>query len=206
MGLTATTEKPRRFSILDAMVLIAAVAIGFVWTSHWRHSDAAGMIYPSETDGPLLMHRVEVAAWWVLGLSHGVAVVTIALLVLRLRGPRIPVNELAREPGTVACTAVLLAAVADVCSKLNYLAYWATSDRKESPFSYIDIVLTPRSEFLAVAASWGLLAASGLWRPTPGWIDRAGVCLGLFWLVAPPLYLLVEVSGAIARYVFPGAS
>jgi hypothetical protein len=206
MGLTANIEKPHRFTIFDAMVLIAALAFGLVWTSHWRHSDTAGVDYPTETDGPLLMHRIELVAWWAFGLSHCVAVVTIALLVLRLRGPRNSLNELAREPGTVACTAVLLAVVTDVSSKLNYLAYWATSVRKEDPFSYIDIVLTPRSEFLAVAASWGLLAASGLWRPTPGWINQAGVCLGLFWLVAPPLFLLVEVSGAIVRHVFPGAS
>jgi hypothetical protein len=206
MSQSVTAEKRRRFTLLDALVLIAALAVGFAWASHWRHSDSAGMAYPGEEGGPVLMHRIEVAAWWAWGLSHCAAAVTIALVALRLRGPRMPLGELAREPGTVACTAVLLAAVADVCSKLNYLAYWATGDRKENPFSYIDIALTPRSEFLGVAAAWSVLAACGLWRPQPGWIDRAGACLGIYWLAAPPLYLLGEVSGAITRYVFSATS
>jgi hypothetical protein len=188
------------------MVLTADLAVGFVWVSHWRHSDAAGMEYTGEEDGPLLMRRIEVAAWWAWGLSHCVAASTVALVALRLRGPRKPLGELAREPGTVACAAVLLAVVVDIGSKLNYLAYWATGDREEGAFSSIEIVLTPRSEFLAVAAAWSVLAASGVWRPQPGWIDRAGVCLGIYWLASPPLYLLVEVSGAIIRYVLSGAS
>jgi hypothetical protein len=204
-----TSKSCRKCTVLDAMILVAAVAIGFLWTRYFVHSDRGGELYPGQfdggppVDGPRFMIRIEIASWWVMGLSHCVAVIAIALLVLRLREPRIPLRQLARQPGTVACTAVFLAVMADFCSKLNYLAYWAVSDRSENPLSYIDFILTPKSGFLTVATSWLLLATNGRWQPEPHWIERAGIGLGVFWLVMPPLTLFVEIVGTVLRSWYP---
>jgi hypothetical protein len=35
-----------------------------------------------------------------------------------------------------------------------------------------------------VAVMWIVLAAAGVWQSEPGWIDRAGRCLGWYWIVS----------------------
>ena len=34
------------------------------------------------------------------------------------------------------------------------------------------------------AAGWSVLIFDRRWRPEPSWIDRAGRCLGIYWLAA----------------------
>jgi hypothetical protein len=45
-------------------------------------------------------------------------------------------------------------------------------------------VVEPVPLAAAVAAIWSLLIFEQRWRPEPSWIDRAGRCLGIYWLAA----------------------
>src|SRR5262249_10531992 len=162
-------------------------SLGLAWSRHFVSSDRGGEIFPSEHEGPRSMHAVEVGAWWVLAFSHTLAPVTASVFVLRFFGPRPELRRLARQPGIVACAAVTLAAATDVLSKMNYAAYWIASDPpRDSFFSYVSVVLSGSTEFVAVATAWSLLLACRCWRPAPDWNDKWGFALGMFWLLLAP--------------------
>src|SRR3954453_6913158 len=94
---------PRRFTLLDAMVVIAAIAVGLlpipflldVWTfslagsPYWRFLLLCG----SMVDGMLCSFALTLGP---------------ALLALRLRRPRPRLRRVFRQPGTAACTAVVV--------------------------------------------------------------------------------------------------
>ena len=71
----------RKFTVLDALVLIAAIAIGLAWTRHYQNSEAGAESYPDDLpnsqfvpmDDPLLvrfpgLYRIRVVSWWIVGL------------------------------------------------------------------------------------------------------------------------------------------
>jgi hypothetical protein len=120
---------------------------------------------------------------------------TAAIVVLRLRGPRPPRRQLWRQPGFVACFAVIFAlaiwwaalavpvgfSMAGDLSQatepirlrawIEYLA-WAWDQHQTEAFNP------------AIAIGVGCLAsrAAGRWRPESSWIDRAGRLMGAIWL------------------------
>lgn len=195
-------DNTRRFHISDLMVLVLAIAVGLTWLEIFIHSEKGGEIYPMEEEGPWVMHAVEIGAWWVMAFSHILAVVSIALFLLRFIGPRPRLRAIARQPGTIACGAVSLAVVTEWLFKLNYFVYWSLESQiiKINMFMYMDIIVSGNREFLAVATAWLVLAMGRAWRRAPDWIDRAGLILGLYWLTVPPVTLLIEISGALARH------
>ena len=87
----------RKFTVLDAMVLIAATGIAFVpirlflW-ENWRFPD-----------------ELSVPEFWQLGLEVNVSLIplalslSIALLLLSMKKPRPNRRRLHRTPGTAAC-------------------------------------------------------------------------------------------------------
>jgi hypothetical protein len=197
-----THQLIRKFQVKDLMVLVLAASLGLAWSRHFVYSDKGGELYPSEDEGPRAVHAVEVGAWWVLAFAHVLAPVTVSIFALRFFGPRPEVRHLSRRAGSVACAAVTLAAATDVLSKMNYAVYWLASDPPRSAFfSYVSVILSGSAEFVAVATAWSLLILSRRWYPASDWIDKSGFALGVFWLLMAPLTLLVEVSGALVRYL-----
>jgi hypothetical protein len=141
------------------------------------------------------MFPVRVFAWWVMSLWHCVAAVTIALLALRFRKPRPTLRRLARQPGTVALGAVVLGVSVDLFRSLDDVVYGIIAEwsfRRWNHYAYFDIRGAP--EGLAVASAWLTLAVGGRWRAGRDWIDRLGLALGVFWLISPPFYKLVEAA------------
>ena len=101
-------RRPRRtFTLLDAIVLVAATALGFAWVrSNWYFEEIHG-----------LMHWLQEAP----GMLGPLLVVwTIATVVLRLVPPRPPLRRLVLQPGFAACGSV---AFAFMIQALGYLGY-----------------------------------------------------------------------------------
>ncbi len=194
----------RRFSLADAMVLVAATAAGFAISREGQRSLSA--LFVDGGPGVDSLERLKP----VLGpLARGIfawgPVLTcwaLALLALRLRPPRPARRRLFAPPGVAACfLATLLVGFGTVESA------WRSCLVPD--FVGVDVIhATPRIPELArvlqvgstsatvgfgIAALWIWMTAAGRWRPEPHWIDRAGRILGVTWLVAIPLRLWFDV-------------
>jgi len=111
---------------------------------------------------------------------------------MRLRAPRPIWRRLGRQPGFVACAAIVLASLFNwIYDLFDYssMAYpkrglWYPLD----PSSWLRMVpfytQSAREIAPAVAVAWVTLALSGSWRPEASWIGRLGRGLGVLWIVA----------------------
>jgi hypothetical protein len=163
----------RSLTLFDTMVLVAATAAGFalcrVCIDYFR--------WVSEES------RV---GWWANQTrlaSNLVLMWTLAYFPLRLRQPRPPWRRVARQPGMVACCAIVLAVA---LSALRVLST-AMEPGRATALSGNNLFVMVVSHIViahSVAAAWMALVLATGWRPERSWIDRMGRALGTFWLVA----------------------
>jgi hypothetical protein len=169
----------RKFGLLDAMVLVAATALG---AFSLRLSRFYGLemlsffevYFPGAQDSAYLGIALRLVSPWLAALSA-------ALLVLRLRRDRPPWTRLLRQPGL---TASLAATAAMVAGGLLAALTMALGGVPSADDLYLRVVppITERAA-VAVAAVWLVQATGRRWRPEPGWIDRAGRVVGACWVV-----------------------
>jgi hypothetical protein len=182
------TPRPagRRFTLLDAMILVAATACGLAVdgglnalirsTNGLDSMDLLGALfgdrdYP-ELAGLLMLMTMPVAAAW-----------TLALIPLRLLKPRPSLRRLARQPGWMAACAF---AVALAFSSAVFGGLVAVIDRTQSFVMMVTVGLSPLLAVgfaSAIVATWLTLILGRHWRPERSWLDRSGRALGVFWIV-----------------------
>jgi hypothetical protein len=170
----------RRFTLLDVMILVAAVAFGAA-RSRWYHQQQASLSGFVRLPWPLPI-GAEVAPFLMAA--------TIALFVMRLRQPRPRWRRLVRQPGTAACLAGIFTLAMGGLDALHMLIGWLTGGPS---FTYITYTLGGHLYGFcvgfgaAVALVWLTMAVLGCRRPEKSWIDRAGRFLGwgaiAYWLV-----------------------
>jgi hypothetical protein len=174
----------RRFGLLDAMILVAATAAGLA-AAQWLDTETEGAAFR----WPLLeaVHEGDVlqasASLWFLA-EPVVAGWTLALIPIRLLGPRPRWRHLARQPGFQAnCAAALALGAAGVPIALVRLAFqWG---RARGPLVTPDLLLLVSVTVgLAILASWMTLLVGRRWRAEPSWVDRLGRALGVVWILA----------------------
>jgi len=175
-------EGRRRFTLLDAMVLVAATAAGIAGA----RSYLAALVKCDE--GLILAHfyRSEISAVAPCLFAWGLVVI-----VLRMIPPCLPFQEIVQQPGVAAC---LAATVASTFAGFDFLR------SRFGPFqpSSLDWLLRiawmdlPRRIVPAVAVAWLMIGLAGRWRRSPDWIDAAGRMLGVAWLA---LYLASKYPG-----------
>ena len=167
----------RRMSILDAMILAAAFAPGFVLAKSWL-----GAVSPMPLLVSPLSAGVGAASWVALWL-------TLAFIPIRLSRPRPSLRRIARQPGLQACAAVGVALLIYVLAAGYYLLPpWRV--RNGLGFNFLGSVQPMHLAGPAVATAWIALALSGGWRSERSWIDRCGRSLGSIWIIAYFLDLL----------------
>ena len=172
-------NSPRRFHIADAIILVAATAVGLGLT---RGSMVLGAIQEKFInkyfpDGRL--HPPEDGNLSDLG-AFFLAPWSLCLVALRL-WPRAPSRgRVLRRPGFVATgTATIFMIVR--------CAQFAIENARDhsGPFNdywLVHSVSEPSPIAIAVLTSWTLMAAFGRWRPEPSWIDRVGRAVGFSWV------------------------
>lgn len=144
----------RRFTLLDAMFLVAATAIAL----------AASRASVPEVRR---MEREIAGAWTCL------ATLSWAVLCLRLKRPRPDLRRLMSRPGHATCVAASLTTVLTVV--LCAIAYIKGELSGNSGFRFSDApVIGAVATAPAVMASWLLMALSGRWRLEIDWIGRLG--------------------------------
>jgi hypothetical protein len=197
--------RPRRFTLLDAIVLVGLCALGIR-----AHQAVAGLIAETHLpDGPttastvvlsirkrgflaIPLHVVywfEIAMPWVLTLS-------LSLIVLRLIPPRPKRSRLARQPGFAAtmmaagsalvvwtCWLVLILPL-QMSKKLSAVSNW------DYPRVFFGVTLAAMvGAGLGVAVSWAMLWILRRSREKADWIERAGIVLGVILILSLPFYL-----------------
>jgi hypothetical protein len=179
----------RRLNLVDAMTLVAAIAIGLsvvVWMG--MASEGIALAISSLADRSWrYTYRGSLGA--LLALSPIPAMLAVALLALRVRSPRPIPRVLGRQPGFLAGVAVLLASTVVLGNlMIATVATWGHHGWKVSaPYStwvQASVTTLPAACGYSVAMAWMTLVLGGRWRPEPSWIDRAGRILGTYWLVA----------------------
>ena len=173
------TTPRRRFTMLDAMILVAATAAGCalcrpVWTRTVQDFDGRATRY--------LYGGSMIAACFLTPLS-------LALLVFRSRSPRPSNRKLRRQPGLMACLVVMLAWALTGCLAawewVREIAPWPqlAGPWRGSPMSLSEAIdFTTTTAGWMVAAAWFALAVARAHRPEPSWIDRAGRIVGAGWI------------------------
>ena len=197
---------PRKFFISDAIVLVAATAVGlFVFRPYYAVASLDWT--PPFANATWIVGSIS-CVWNGLALAFPIVIAwTIALVGLRLRAPRPSWRKLLRQPGFVAglaatvVLAVRFCGFATMCARvvgqpsLSLVSvrrtggggFMAGPPPGNLLFELDHFVSTMALLGASVAACWIFLLASGSWRPERGWIDRAGRVLGWFWIATLPL-------------------
>jgi hypothetical protein len=170
----------RRFSVLDAMILIASTAVGFAGIRACSPAFYSYQYTPM-TPPPWLNWLAVVLSNWAFYLSPLPAAWTLAALVLRLRSPRPPMRRLMRQPGAVAVFAATMLILIGV---VHYLLDLHNPSSHDVPFQYTSFSLG-----CGVGSAWWILVLGMRWRAERSWIDRLGRVLGAYWVGMVPLIL-----------------
>jgi hypothetical protein len=162
----------RRFTILDAMILVGVTSVGLAW-NRWAFQ------HFSTFDGPFdrlpSIHKLFNLLMW--NLVPHLALWSLAILVLGLRGPRAPFRAIVKRPGMSACSAASMA--------ILFEAAWYIPFKIGHPggvLSGILIIHECERVGFAVGGAWLVLMVGTLWKSEMNWIDRAGRVLGFSWI------------------------
>jgi hypothetical protein len=188
----------RRFRLLDAMILVVATALGFAisqWIGHATDGEVswgalredfrecvdqyAGKGWPGVTQEASILGLMT--AWLVMPLG---AMWTLALIPIRLLGPRPRLRRLARQPGMLAtCAAGVTIVFLGLCVMVAALL-------AEPVVFDLFSLSTPGAWFCApmfvgwsVLISWASLLVGRRWRAEATWVDQLGRAVGLCWIV-----------------------
>ena len=191
-------SQPRRFTVRDLMIVVAALALSF-WLMPIEFP-----FFQSELQDLAQQSLVRAAARFVRRTLNGqpsgvrnltiqpmVAIWTLTVLLLELLHFRPPLRRVARQPGFAACCAVAMA-IALVGSMNFALTYNNYSPAAPLGVRVHDTLVSVLAFGhgqcgAAVAAVWLTLTLTCGWRPRPDWLDRAGRILGIFWIAIVPL-------------------
>ena len=188
----------RTFGISDALILVAANAVGFASARTCAESWAGLEGIPAFALQPDFWAPEALArlpSWAALWLSP----ITIALFCIHWRDTRRGRGWLLRQPGAVACGAASIAwgfgsGIIVTIMAVRYLPIWP-------PWLWVaflwplyfhcafDLHL-PALMGAAVAGGWATLAIGWRWRSKRNWIDRTGRIAGAFWV----MLLLIEIG------------
>jgi hypothetical protein len=181
----------RKLTILDGMVLVAAVACGLSVRPKLNAWYGQGPVYAQNWFGRITDDPVKVAS-----AIPFLMTITPAVLVMRLRRPRPRWRLLARQPGTAACCAAIgpIAIAALHLCLLEWRADHVGSGDLYAPWVSWEPVLwiCGSSAGLCVLAAWLALAVSGRRSVERSGIDWLGRLVGAGWLAI----LAVRILGA----------
>jgi hypothetical protein len=177
--------KPRRLTLVDAMILVAATGIGLAVIRTWSPE------YYTEQHTPIppatwLEWSSFVVSAWAFYLAPIPAAWSLAVLILRALHPRPPLRAAFAHAGSAAA---LGSAVAIASGVTYFLLDLRNPSWHDLPFEY-----TTYSAGIAVAAVWVVLASAGTWRPHRDWVDVLGRALGVYWILMVPVVLLRSFS------------
>lgn len=150
----------------------------------------ANEVIMKKQSGPMITQwRWETALTAISGFMTCWAV---AIVLSAARSPRFSI--ILRRPGFVACLSITIAACFSTAVHAPVWIWLATGHRSWY-MGWIDArlvalhVLANGGIGSAVFVAWCLQIVAGRWRPEPSWNDRLGRLIGLYFLIASPIYV-----------------
>jgi hypothetical protein len=180
-----TPPRCRRFTISDAIILVAATAIGL--------SQVRGILGELGTFNRSTW-KLEQHLYALKLFAVAVPILTawtVAFLLLRLRRPRPGLRRLVRQPGMAACYAVLVPLLIILAYAVT-ISLFTGESMYQPDTSFKPLFYNSEAMASAVLGAWLLLWLGGLGRAEPGWIDRMGRTIGVLWIARPLLFYLTE--------------
>ena len=158
-------NSPRRLNLMDLIILIAGAAGGFALG---RRVVVTKIIFGYSS----LRYVLDVVETCAIAL-------TIAVLAIGLRQPRPAWPRLRKQPGFVACLAIVFSVVFDAFNALPFFCASAFHEVSSTVryASLLGSIVDYRSRGPAVLAAWSALVLSGAWsagRGRRGVIGRSG--------------------------------
>jgi hypothetical protein len=170
-------RKSVRLTILDAMVMVAAAAIG-CWAgstlaqlSSWFNFFSVGHAMP------LLLRVVLTSFPFAVAMTIGLLVVPFKTLRERTRRPT-------RQPGTAISAAAVVVFFGMLIRWLLFASTDTFSYNPPFPYSALALIDCARWCGLGVISAATLIALTGRFRTRGGWIERIRLALGGYWIVA----------------------
>lgn len=184
--MAETKHGCRPFTIADAMILIAATAVGLAWSlSFWKLFSAT--IKPFDGTWAAVQQKVgEFTIPTMPCLICG----TVALLIVRLRAPRPSWRRMSRQPGASASLAASLTILGTLFVTLGIVTYVVSRDGV--PLGFWAMLPSVLMEFFVyfapfvgfgVGIAWAMLGIQRRCRCETSWIDRMGRVMGVLWIV-----------------------
>ena len=204
-GQAASTKgRPARprFRLVDAMVLIAAMAVGLTLV---RYSQMRYFAWEPPVPDRVIYHTlimISMAVYGALPILYGLCT---AVVATGLRSTRPRREEFTLRPGLAACTAALVALLTALIVRLlsyavgNPGVLWSRQPVDLLFATAYAYLLSPHAldsllmeagvgSISAVLAVWAIQHLCGLWHAVPEWPDRLGRVLGwlfLLWTLTP---------------------
>ncbi len=210
-SLPQGSDRPRRFTVRDGLLVVAALAAGFAMVRQWTDprscAESAKLFYllqPTRSTARQVYHAVAVGGTWTIPFAMAF---TPVILVARFFRPRPRFERIAEQPGIVACAAAVVIMVIRPFQEvpaflLQYLSTTSSLIRLPSPpfirwngppspslGQIVQNVVLEAFPFytaplvgIAVLVAWLVLLANGRFRPEPDWVDRSGRVLGIYWM------------------------
>ena len=180
----------RKFTLSDAMVLVAAAA-GAMTLARF------GLSLPSHRSATAPQYWIAPVRIRVDEISAFLLSWTLALLALRPARPRQRWSRLARQPGLAACYSTTVGFAFGLLHFVCFIgdvarSFKATGSRLDAWLYHS--LLGGCSGMIAtcIAMAWLTLRMSGRWQRDADWIGRAGSVLGWSW-IALHLAMIVPV-------------
>jgi hypothetical protein len=186
----------RRFTTVDALTLVPAIALGVAWLVEAR----SVLHYLERFDRLVLRQLLHPLAAFLTPL-------TLALLALRLRWPWPSLRSCLRQAGAVACSVAAVCVILEVFNHFldlttrlydsvqlhNSAASYMLPTGRLPGLTLFDSIAFSLGEApgLAVAGAYLALWSAGLWRTESSWIDRVGRLVGWFWIILALAFIVL---------------
>ncbi len=195
----------RRFMLTDALILVAATAVGFALAR-------PALLIVRQQSSPWPAHTplfrfefLSIRAFLVA--SSALIALSIAQLVLCMLRPRPSTRRLIRQPGFVLCVAGLLGAVVMTCNEIAQNTLFPNTF--VNAYSRCMCFVLPYSVGPFVLGAWLPFLLRGRPCPLPTWTDRLAWTLGVAWVVlmlarwGSTYFALVMANLIPGRNVYP---
>ena len=177
----------RRFGLLDAMIVVCALAPAFVVLRY------RGEILGQQ--GPRNVFNTQAAL--TAAANSFLISITLALTLIGLRGPRPPLRIGLRRPGMAACVAAT-AAIAVLTTRATikdyaifFVAHLFAGALFDFRYLFYSIPGDQMRVGFAVIGAWVMLLLTRAWRSEATWLDRSGRVLGWLWIGMLIFYVML---------------
>jgi hypothetical protein len=177
-----SNNSPRKFTILDGMILVAAMAFAMTWTPQ-----NIAEVKIIQNSGPQSPRKWAMIGYYMI-VSLGPCLTCLGLsgFACRLLGPKTPLRRLVNEPGMVVNLSVVFVFLFELfvgVIGVGLRELFVGSSQRPMTFFWVSMSSRMFGCAMPISVSWSILVLTKRWRSRATWIDRLGIVTGVFWIL-----------------------